>query len=324
MLPSLTSHSPNTPTISAALAISDSALVVGRSNFQSVLWQGDEIVPISPMPGEATGVNNNGLVVGHIWTLQAPPLHSSPPLPSLRAFIWQLGELHELPHLRGATIAGLRRSIAPGKWPGFHSGQVEQVERLSGATTSQNNWMGLVSPMRSTIEERSQDRLPSEEPFTPPCGVTQLMDLGTLGGDMSFALGINNQGEVIGGASTPSGVLHAFRIAPWILSVAIPAFLVAETRLRLPSLERVPEWHAPAANQKQPPVKYNKRCRKACALMMGVGAAFVSAGSYYIAVKERPKQWWPPVLRSGTTRPCGVGATAVGVAFIVEGFLSRK
>jgi len=47
------------------------------------------------------------------------------------------------------------------------------------------------------------------------CGATyRILDLGTLGGDVSQATGINNRGQVVGFALTASGLPHAFRTAP--------------------------------------------------------------------------------------------------------------
>jgi probable HAF family extracellular repeat protein len=37
-----------------------------------------------------------------------------------------------------------------------------------------------------------------------------MQDLGTLGGDFAIASGINSAGQVVGGASTASGEVHAF------------------------------------------------------------------------------------------------------------------
>lgn len=42
----------------------------------------------------------------------------------------------------------------------------------------------------------------------------RILDLGTLGGGMSYASGINDSGQVVGCAWTASGDLHAFRTAP--------------------------------------------------------------------------------------------------------------
>lgn len=41
-------------------------------------------------------------------------------------------------------------------------------------------------------------------------GSGSLVDIGTLGGDLSFPGGINDHGEVVGGSTTADGVLHAF------------------------------------------------------------------------------------------------------------------
>ena len=38
----------------------------------------------------------------------------------------------------------------------------------------------------------------------------EIIDLGTLGGDYSYAYGINDSGQIVGWASTSSGYGHAF------------------------------------------------------------------------------------------------------------------
>lgn len=48
-------------------------------------------------------------------------------------------------------------------------------------------------------------------PRPPPVLTYNIIDLGTLGGSSSVALGINDQGQVVGSADTPQGLRHAYR-----------------------------------------------------------------------------------------------------------------
>ena len=54
-----------------------------------------------------------------------------------------------------------------------------------------------------------------------------MMDIGTLGGLQSFAYGVNNSSEVVGGADLPNGIEHAFLFSEGTLQDLTPGLLLS-------------------------------------------------------------------------------------------------
>ena len=154
--------------------------VSGFPEFLAVLWRGDSVTSLGTLGGTSSlawGVNDSNQVVGASLTatpetLPLPFFYLTPvPFPvsnEMHAFLWSEGKLLDLKTLGG-----------PDSFAQFINAS-GQVAGISYTNSTPNATTGF----------------PTLDPFLWENG--KMKDLGTLGGTMGFATGINNQGHVIG------------------------------------------------------------------------------------------------------------------------------
>lgn len=173
--------------------ISDTNLVAGYSEnglldptsgfpaFVATLWRGGRPTNLGTFGGSSSiawGVNNSGQVVGGALNSTPDPSFPAPffyynpvPFPVLNethAFLWSNGVLHDLQTLGG-----------PDSFAQFVN-ESGQVAGISFTNSSPNSTTGS----------------PTLDPFFWKNG--KMEDLGTLGGTLGFANGLNDLGHVIG------------------------------------------------------------------------------------------------------------------------------
>lgn len=153
--------------------------------------------------GTARGVNASGMIVGHSY-LATTTYHAT---------AWQEDGVTDLGTLGGngsvayavnatGVVAGGADDVTGTRWACLWSGSGRQ--NLGGLT-------GASSSVASDINDRGQATIWNYGISRASLWDTaRMIDLGTLGGDESWAYGLNNQGEVVGWAELPSGVYHAF------------------------------------------------------------------------------------------------------------------
>src|SRR3989442_3186394 len=206
--------------------------LTGGPVFHAVLWK-NEIIDLGTLGGNESGsnyVNNEGQVVGTstINTVLGPQTHP---------FLWENGVMLDLGTLggpdafpgngcanqrKGLVVGGSNTSSTTDHTTGlfrnhpflWENGTMIDLGSLggNGAAVCANN-RGQVIGGSSLADNPGAC---SEEIGGPGChaflwehGVMQ--DLGTLGGDNSTAIWINDAGEIVGGADLPgSEVEHAF------------------------------------------------------------------------------------------------------------------
>ena len=200
-------------TVSSAFAISESGIAAGHSNFFPVVWRGGKFIQISTASGEATGVNNSGVVVGLLRIFApAPPGPGPVAPPSHRAFSWRDGVLTELPDLPGASMSQATAINNHGDVAGFS-------QSAQGAVVGAVVWRnGIIMRLEGlgvahAINDRGEVAGSVTSGATTHAAVWRdghVVDLGTLGGPMSIALGMNNHGDVVGASSTANGAFHGF------------------------------------------------------------------------------------------------------------------
>jgi probable HAF family extracellular repeat protein len=208
--------------------------VLGFPEFHAVLWKQGQIIDLGMLPGgtESLGiyVNNAGQVIG-FSTISgaADPLGFFSPT---HTFVWQNGDKQDIGTLGGAdTIAGASCSNPP---PGvvvggsstttipnpntglptvdpflWHNGKMVDLGTLGGTNgfaQCANNRLQIIG-QSSVAASPAACNFPAVEPegAGPGChaffwenGV--MTDLGTLGGDNSEALWLNEAGAVVGSA----------------------------------------------------------------------------------------------------------------------------
>ena len=173
--------------------ISDTNLVAGYSEnglldpttgfpeFVGVLWQGGRPTNLGTLGGSSSlawGVNNSGQVVGGALNSTPDPPFPAPfyyynPVPFIvanetHAFLWSDGTLQDL-----GTLGG------PDSFAQFIN-EAGEVAGISFTNSTPNSTTGS----------------PTLDPFLWEKG--KMKDLGTLGGTLGFANGINDSGDVIG------------------------------------------------------------------------------------------------------------------------------
>lgn len=211
--------------------------VLGFPEFHAVLWKQGQIIDLGMLPGgtESLGiyVNNAGQVIGFSTISSAPdPLSFFGPT---HTFVWENGEKLDIGTLGGTdTFAGASCSNPP---PGvvvggsstttipnpdtglptvdpfvWHNGRMVDLGTLGGTNgfaQCANNRLQIIG-QSSVAASPAACNFPAVEPegAGPGChaffwenGV--ITDLGTLGGDNSEALWLNDAGVVVGSADLP-------------------------------------------------------------------------------------------------------------------------
>lgn len=189
---------------SAAGSINDRGWATGQSQtgvvgpdfpfgfeLHAVLWRGRHIEDLGTLPGGNSSigisVNNAGQVVGFGNNGIPDPFAQFffPSTTQMRIFFWQNGNMEDIGTLGGPDAA-------PG--PGCDNQRSGVIVGTSYTSYTPNAGTGI----------------PTQNPFLWDNGV--MIDLGNLGGTISFGQCANNRGEVIGNSNLPGDLIsHAFR-----------------------------------------------------------------------------------------------------------------
>ena len=232
---------------SAAIAINDRGLIVGNSEsdfdpilggnpLHAVIWKDGEIHDLGTFGGSASlanDVNNRSQVVGLALTSTLDPF-PVPGLPEVtigtqtQAFLWQNGQMRNLGTLGGpdaaASIVNNRGQVAgvsytndiPNASTGFptldpflwENGRMIDLGTLggtSGAPIALNNH-GQVLGISNLAGDQSADI------FLWDSGKLTDLTAQSSGGTLWLATGINDAGQIVGGASFPG---RDFDAAVW-------------------------------------------------------------------------------------------------------------
>ena len=201
---------------SVANGLNDSGQVVGTSDTNSdevrgFVWQNGKMTRIGTLGGPfsaATGINNKGEVVG-ISAASSGQAH---------AFIWNNGSMRDIsaqcPGKQNAASVINDNSDIAGVFT--EDGQSIHTFVLSGNKSRPLPTLGGMYAFPTGISKSQvvgYATLRGDEKVHGYAWQSGgIKDLGTLGGDTSLALGVNNNGQIVGGAETSSGM---FRAALW-------------------------------------------------------------------------------------------------------------
>jgi probable HAF family extracellular repeat protein len=160
----------------------------GVPQAEAVVWTSSRMIPLGFLPGgtESIGVsiNNAGQAVGFGFDGVADPFAPIPVGFQNRTFLWDRGEMIDI-----GTLGG------PDALPG------------GGCDLQRPNT--IVGASYTSYTPNPNTGMPTQNPFLWENGM--MIDLGNLGGTMSFAQCANNREEVIGSSNLPGDqVSHAF------------------------------------------------------------------------------------------------------------------
>jgi probable HAF family extracellular repeat protein len=148
--------------------------LTGFNQSRSVLWKNGEITDLGSFGGNqngAFGINNRGQIIGNSQNTIPDPFCFFGTT-QVRAFLWEKGVLRDLRTLGTGNCAYVAYINDRG-----------QVAGASDTTPTPNPLTGV----------------PTQDPFLWDKGT--MLDLGTLGGAVGSATGLNDRGQVIGVSS---------------------------------------------------------------------------------------------------------------------------
>ncbi len=214
--------------------------IVGIPEFRAVLWKQGQVIDLGTLGGtESLGiyVNNANQVIGFATTSTAPDPVGFFGFPT-HTFIWQNGEKLDIGTLGGSNafpgascgnspagvvVGGSTTSININPATGlpdadpflWQNGKMVDLGTLGGT----NGWAqcannrGQVIGFSSLATNPAACNFPIIEPIGLGChaffwqnGI--MTDLGTLGGDNSEAIWLNDAGVVVGSADLPGSQIH--------------------------------------------------------------------------------------------------------------------
>lgn len=187
---------------SVAQDINDNAQVVGwaedfLSQNQAFLWSSGSLTPLGTLGGGesvALGINNSGVVVGWSQTFDG----------FTHAFMWANGTMTDLGTLPGGNTsfawdindAGQVVGISDGP-NGFRAFVYQSGTMTDAGALGDGQSQGLAISDEGWVAGTSLSPLSSEwHAFVGSGAAGGLVDLGTLGGIMSAALGVQSLGQV--------------------------------------------------------------------------------------------------------------------------------
>jgi probable HAF family extracellular repeat protein len=209
---------------------------MGTPEFHAVLWDKDMIHDLGTLGGTASFaevLNNHGQVVGNSLNAVPDPL-SILGLTQTHGFIWQNGTMEDLGTLGGpdswASFMNQRGQVAGASYTSdvvnpntgvpqidlfiWENGTMRDLGNLGGSGLSPANccfaalpW--IVTGINDHGEITGGMTLVGDQVFDAFLwNGSELLDLGSLGGDGSYARGINNAGEIAGFSTLPGDQNH--------------------------------------------------------------------------------------------------------------------
>lgn len=199
---------------STTYGINDDGQIVGTSytasqQLRGFVWQNGKTTSIGTLGGQlsiAEGINNKGQIVGVADT----------PDGKAHAFTWQNGDIKDIsaqcPGSDNAASAINDNSDIAGIYT--QDGETISAFLLSGGRSRTLPTLGGTFTLPIALSTKAVVGLGTladgdeiVHGFVTTSGGIQ--DIGTFGGDNSFALGVNNSGVAVGMAQTKRGSLHA-------------------------------------------------------------------------------------------------------------------
>ncbi len=231
---------------SYATGINDAGQVVGRSGdafgrfgstiTRAFIWDSVHgMQDLGSLPGNASasafGINNPGQAVGHSQNYSGDP--------NTRAVIWSAGAITDIGTLDGNSYSIADHLNSCGQvigssapevpvlhyhafiWtpssPNANTGSMQDLGTLGGTYVDAfaiNDFGKVVgdSFLSGTVGPVGSRHAYLWIPTTPNGTTGTMQDLGVLGGNVSYAFGINNQAEIVGGSQIANGdtTEHAF------------------------------------------------------------------------------------------------------------------
>ncbi|MFG0274577.1 MAG: hypothetical protein ACF8QF_05935 [Phycisphaerales bacterium] len=198
---------------SMAAEISNTNDVVGSVNsgfnFEASLWRNGQITLVAPgVGGAATGVSDTGLVVGNLDLGDSETSGLTP-------FLWNNGQLDfifdglDFSLASGVSDAGLVSGTVNGQAAIWSSAGGTQILTFAGASDGFGNGNAVSANGIVVGAAVTADSGFNTHAFRYDQSGAML-DLGTLGGAFSEALGVNDSGDVVGFSSRGDGTDAGF------------------------------------------------------------------------------------------------------------------